>query len=200
MSLLCSHFYENNPNLPLVGYSVRLRPPVPGDWEEWSELRVSSRDFLVPWEPEWATDSHSRVAYRRRFRRQKREANEGIGFSFFVVRLSDNRLLGGITLSNIQRGVSQSCSVGYWIGKPYSRAGYMTDSLNCVLSYCFKTVGLNRVEAACMPDNTASKALLTRCGFQHEGYAKKYLKINGIWRDHVLFAILKDEWVKNTSK
>jgi len=196
MSILRNSTFDNEKNSLLVGDLVRLRPPVLGDWQEWSQLRISSRDFLVPWEPEWTSDSHSRVAYRRRFRRQKREANEGVGFSFFVVRLSDNRLLGGITLNNIQRGVSQSCSVGYWIGKPYSRSGYMTEGLLCILSHSFKMMGLQRVEAACMPDNDASKALLTRCGFQREGYARKYLKINGIWRDHLLFAILKDEWVK----
>ena len=199
MSILGSSSYENLTNSPLVGDSVRLRLPVPGDWQEWSQLRESSREFLVPWEPEWANDSHSRVAYRRRLRRQKKEASEGISFSFFVVRLSDRRLLGGITLNNIQRGVSQSCSVGYWIGKRYARSGYMTEGLHCVLSHCFKTVGLNRGEAACMPDNGASKALLIRCGFQREGYAKKYLKINGVWRDHLLFAILKDELVKQNS-
>ena len=121
MSILHNTFYEKSKNSPLVGDSVRLRPPVPGDWLEWSQLRVSSRDFLVPWAPEWTSDSHSRVAYRRRFRRQKREANEGVGFSFFVIRLSDSRILGGITLNNIQRGVCQSCSVGYWIAKPESR-------------------------------------------------------------------------------
>ncbi|MBT3628493.1 MAG: GNAT family N-acetyltransferase [Rhodospirillaceae bacterium] len=178
----------------LLGANVRVRPPELRDWQDWAELRTASRDFLVPWEPAWASDAHSRAAYRRRLRRQQRDASDDICYSYFLTRLADNALMGGITLSNIQRGVAQTCNVGYWIGEPYARSGYMTEGLKCALRYCFGSLGLHRVEAACMPNNSASQALLQRCGFRREGYARKFLKINGVWRDHLLFAVIEDEW------
>ena len=178
----------------LLGANVRVRPPELRDWQDWAELRTASRDFLVPWEPAWASDAHSRAAYRRRLRRQQRDASDDICYSYFLTRLADNALMGGITLSNIQRGVAQTCNVGYWIGEPYARSGYMTEGLKCALRYCFGSLGLHRVEAACMPSNSASQALLQRCGFRREGYARKFLKINGVWRDHLLFAVIEDEW------
>ncbi|MBT3170880.1 MAG: GNAT family N-acetyltransferase, partial [Rhodospirillaceae bacterium] len=113
----------------LLGANVRVRPPELRDWQDWAELRTASRDFLVPWEPAWASDAHSRAAYRRRLRRQQRDASDDICYSYFLTRLADNALMGGITLSNIQRGVAQTCNVGYWIGEPYARSGYMTEGL-----------------------------------------------------------------------
>jgi len=178
----------------LLGANVRVRPPEQRDWQAWAELRTASRDFLVPWEPAWSRDAHSRAAYRRRLRRQQRDASDDVCYSYFLVRRSDDALMGGITLSSIQRGVAQSCSIGYWIGEPYARDGYMTEGLKSVLGHCFSSLGLHRVEAACMPNNDASQALLRRCGFRREGYARKYLKINGAWRDHLLFAVIEEEW------
>ena len=178
----------------LLGPNVLVRPPELRDWQAWAELRTASRDFLVPWEPAWSSDAHSRAAYRRRLRRQQRDASDDVCYSFFLVRRSDDALMGGITLSSIQRGVARSCSVGYWIGEPYAGDGYMTEGLKCVLGHCFSSLGLHRVEAACMQNNNASQALLRRSGFRREGYARKYLKINGAWRDHLLFAVIEEEW------
>jgi len=178
----------------LLGSNIRARVPELRDWQAWAELRTASRDFLAPWEPAWASDAHSRATYRRRLRRQQRDANDGVCFSYFINRLADNALMGGITLSNVQRGAAQTCNVGYWIGELYARSGYMTEALNCALSYCFGSLGLHRVEAACMPSNQASQALLRRCGFCREGYARKFLKINGVWQDHLLFAVVESEW------
>jgi [ribosomal protein S5]-alanine N-acetyltransferase len=100
-------------------------------------------------------------------------------------------MLGGVTLSNLRRGVAQSASLGYWIGESYKRQGYMTESLAAALNLAFVRLGLHRVEAACLPDNKASRALLLKCGFEEEGYAREYLRINGRWQDHLLFAILR---------
>ena len=193
MSVLRSSHPESDES-HLHGTTVRVRPPDLRDWQAWAELRTASRDFLVPWEPAWANDAHSRAAYRRRLRRQQRDANDDVCYSYFLTRLSDDALMGGITISNIQRGVAQTCNVGYWIGEPYARLGYMTEGLNCALSYCFGSLGLHRVEAACMPNNKASQTLLQRCGFRREGYARNFLKINGVWRDHLLYAVIEDEW------
>ena len=193
MSVLRSSRTERDES-HLLGPKVHVRPPGQSDWQAWAELRTLSREFLVPWEPAWSSDAHSRAAYRRRLRRHQRDANADVGYAYFVIRRSDEALMGGLTLSNFQRGVAQTCNVGYWIGEPYARDGYMTEGLQCVLSHCFGRLGLHRVEAACMPNNRASRALLRRSGFRQVGYARKYLKINGAWRDHLLFAVIEDEW------
>ena len=100
------------------GDGVYLREPQMSDYKTWSTLRAQSRAFLEPWEPRWSRDELTRDTYRRRIRYYYRDARQDLGYAFFLFRTSDNALIGGITLSNIRRGVSQSCSLGYRIGEP----------------------------------------------------------------------------------
>jgi len=172
---------------------VYLRPPVQRDWRAWSVLRSESRDFLVPWEPTWSYDALTRGAFRRRLRIYRAEMRQGVSYSFLVFRRADDVLLGGATLSNLRRGVAQSASLGYWIGAPYCRRGYMTEALAAILRYAFANLALHRVEAACLPENTASKGLLLKSGFKEEGFAREYLRINVRWQNHILFAILSSD-------
>ncbi|MCH6586727.1 MAG: GNAT family N-acetyltransferase [Proteobacteria bacterium] len=171
---------------------VYLRFPVQRDWRNWAALRAESRDFLAPWEPTWAYDALTRGAFRRRLKMYKAEMRQGVTYSFLILRRVDDVLLGGITLSNLRRGVAQSATLGYWIGSPHGNQGYMTDSLAAILEFAFSRIGLHRVEAACLPANEASRRLLLRSGFREEGYAREYLRISGRWQDHQLFAILRD--------
>ncbi|MCH8808622.1 MAG: GNAT family N-acetyltransferase [Proteobacteria bacterium] len=171
---------------------VYLRFPVQRDWRNWAALRAESRDFLAPWEPTWAYDALTRGAFRRRLKMYKAEMRQGVTYSFLILRRVDDVLLGGITLSNLRRGVAQSATLGYWIGSPHRNQGYMTDSLAAILEFAFSRIGLHRVEAACLPANEASRRLLLRSGFREEGYAREYLRISGRWQDHQLFAILRD--------
>ncbi len=171
---------------------VYLRFPVQRDWRNWAALRAESRDFLAPWEPTWAYDALTRGAFRRRLKMYKTEMRQGVTYSFLIFRRVDDVLLGGITLSNLRRGVAQSATLGYWIGSPHCNQGYMTDSLAAILEFAFSRIGLHRVEAACLPANEASRRLLLRSGFREEGYAREYLRISGRWQDHQLFAILHD--------
>jgi ribosomal-protein-alanine N-acetyltransferase len=172
---------------------VYLRFPVQRDWRDWAALRSESRDFLAPWEPTWAYDALTRGAFRRRLKMYKAEMRQGVTYSFLIFRRVDDVLLGAITLSNLRRGVAQSATLGYWIGAPHRQQGYMTEALAVVLNFAFSRIGLHRVEAACLPDNDASQRLLLKSGFREEGYAREYLRINGRWQDHQLFAILRDE-------
>jgi ribosomal-protein-alanine N-acetyltransferase len=175
------------------GEVVYLRAPRPGDWSDWAKLRAESRDFLVPWEPTWPADALTRTAYRRRLRRYAREARDDAGYAFFVFRRGDDTLLGGITLSNIRRGISRSCAVGYWTGKHHAGQGFMGEALKAIIPFVFESLELRRLEAACLPTNEASKAVLRKTGFTQEGYAREYLRINGVWTDHLLFALLKSD-------
>ncbi|KAB2849794.1 MAG: GNAT family N-acetyltransferase [Hyphomicrobiaceae bacterium] len=174
------------------GGAVTLRPPQIGDYAAWAALREASREHLVPWEPTWGPDELSRASYKQRLRHYVQEAREGTGYAFFLARASDGALLGGLSLSNVRRGVTQSASIGYWIGAPYARQGYMTAGVRAALPFVFDFLSLHRLDAACLPSNAASIAVLERNGFHREGMARSYLKINGKWQDHLLFARLAD--------
>lgn len=177
----------------LKGERVCLRMPQASDYAEWAHVRDVSRNFLRPWEPEWADDELTRAAFRRRLRYYQREMRDEAGYAFFMFRTGDSKLLGGITLTNVRRGVSQAISVGYWVGMPYSRQGYMTAAVQTLVPFVFDTLGFHRLEAACLPSNDRSRGLLEKCGFQYEGLARKYLKINGVWQDHLLYAIVEED-------
>ena len=172
---------------------VYLRPARQSDWRAWASLRGESRDFLVPWEPSWSSDALSRAAFRRRLRSHEAEWQRGTGYSFLMFRADDDALVGGVTLSNVRRGVAQSASLGYWVGEPFARQGYMTEGLRAVLDFAFDRLALHRIEAACLPANRASQGLLLKSGFKEEGYSRQYLRINGRWQDHRLFAVLQDD-------
>jgi ribosomal-protein-alanine N-acetyltransferase len=177
----------------LAAKRVTLRYPEYGHYAQWSGLREESRRFLEPWEPTWSPDELSRAAFRRRLRRYQREIRADMAYPFFIFRTEDGALLGGITISNVRRGVTQSASLGYWIGGPFARQGYMGDAVSAITPFVFSVLALHRLEAACIPGNDASRRLLQRAGFREEGYARNYLQINGVWRDHLLFALLEDD-------
>ena len=180
------------PTPAIGGEGVVLRTPQMTDYPEWAELREASRDFLTPWEPTWPTDDLTRSAFRRRIRRYSEDIRTDQGYAFLVFRKSDGLLVGGLTLANIRRGVAQAGSLGYWMGLPYVRQGYMTAAVNAVIPFALEKLRLHRLEAACIPTNAGSIRLLEKNGFVREGYAREYLCINGIWQDHLLFARLKD--------
>ena len=178
----------------LVGARVMLRPPERNDWQAWSELRGQSRRFLMPWEPSWSADALTRAAFRRRLQRYAVDWRTDQGYSFFLFRHEDDALVGGIGLSNVRRGVAETGSLGYWIGERHAHRGYMTAGLQLILAFAFERLKLHRVEAATLPHNAPSRGLLVKSGFREEGYAREYLCIDGRWQDHVLFAILRQEW------
>jgi ribosomal-protein-alanine N-acetyltransferase len=177
----------------LSGEQVFLRPPERGDYEEWATLRARSRGFLTPWEPSWPTDALSRGSYRARLARYAEDWRTDQGYNFFIFR-NDEALVGGVGLSNLRRGVAETASLGYWTGEPFARQRLMTAALPLVLDFAFDRLRLHRVEAACLPTNVPSRAVLMRTGFQQEGYARNYLMIDGKWQDHLLFAILREDW------
>jgi ribosomal-protein-alanine N-acetyltransferase len=179
----------------IQGRGVWLRPPHAGDYVAWAELRALSRAHLVPWEPAWPRDDLTKSAYRRRLRHYQREARDDLGYAYILLESESDRLIGGVTLSNVRRGVAQSAMLGYWLGLPHIGKGYMTMAVRAVLPHAFETLRLHRVEAAIQPANTASIGVLRRAGFAEEGLARRYLKINGQWQDHLLFAMLAEDWL-----
>ncbi|MEM6382369.1 MAG: GNAT family protein [Pseudomonadota bacterium] len=165
-----------------------MRAPEETDFSEWAELRNQSKAFLQPFEPRWPLDELTRPSFRRRLRRYAQDSRDRTGYAFFVFGPDNRPLMGGLTVSNIRYGVSQSCALGYWMGAPYARLGYMSEVLPALFPFLFGELGLHRVEAACLPHNEPSRRLLEGAGFRSEGIARGYLKIDGRWQDHRLFA------------
>jgi ribosomal-protein-alanine N-acetyltransferase len=183
----------SEPTPAVEGDTVMLRLPHMGDFEEWAAVREQSRGFLTPWEPTWPADDLTRSSFRRRLKRYAEDVRTDQSYAFFIFRRDDTALVGGLTLANIRRGVAQAASVGYWMGQPFVRRGYMASAVKAVMPFAFTSLRLHRVEAACIPTNDASIRLLEKCGFSREGYAREYLCINGIWQDHLLFARLRHD-------
>jgi ribosomal-protein-alanine N-acetyltransferase len=188
-----SSFIDSSSIPVLKGQRIFLRLPQMTDYPAWSALRAASRKFLTPWEPLWPPDDLSRSAYRARMKRYGRDVQDDAAYPFFLFLAESGALCGGLTLSNLRRGVSQTATLGYWIGEPYARRGLMKEAVLSLLPFAFDHLALHRVEAACLPHNSASIRLLKACGFTEEGYARQYLRINGDWHDHLLFAILAED-------
>jgi len=179
---------------PVVeGSGVLLRPPRTGDFTAWSDLRAQSRDYLQPWEPAWPDDDLTRTAYRRRLAVYAREMELGHAWPFFILDPTGRTLHGAITLSNVRRGVAETGTLGYWIGQPYAGRGLATAAVSALAGFAFRSARLHRLEASCLPGNLASRRVLEKAGFRQEGEAKAYLKINGVWADHILFGFVSDE-------
>jgi len=172
---------------------MTLRAPQHSDYRAWAALRDASREFLSPWEPTWAPDHLTRKSFTNRVYWANRSITNGSALPLFLIRRSDQALLGALTLDNIRRGPSQAGTMGYWIGKSHAREGYMREALETLVHYAFNELDLSRIEAGCLPENVASRGVLEKVGFKYEGVAQSYLQINGRWRNHVLFANLRSD-------
>ncbi len=172
---------------------MRLRLPQQSDWQAWAGLREGSAEHLIPWEPIRAADHLSRRAFTNRVYWAARAEAQGTALPLFLIRRSDQVLLGALTLDNIRRGPVQAGTIGYWIGAPFARQGYMREAIAATVHHAFSVMDLSRIEAACLPENVASRGVLEKCGFKYEGVAQAYLQINGRWRNHVLYANLRGD-------
>ncbi|MEL6236227.1 MAG: GNAT family protein [Pseudomonadota bacterium] len=181
------------PRLRIETERMYLRPPEREDHAHWATLRREGEAYLKGWEPVWSRDHLSARAFRNRVAWARTAIESDRALPVFLFRRSDDALLGALTLDNMRRGPSQSGTVGYWLGEPHTRQGYMTEALTALVHHAFQMLDLSRIEAACLPENRASRRLLERVGFKYEGVAQAYLQINGRWRTHVLYAILRHD-------
>ncbi|KPD13102.1 GNAT family N-acetyltransferase [Phaeobacter sp. 11ANDIMAR09] len=172
---------------------LTLRPPVHSDFQAWAALRLQSRDYLTPWEPAWAPDHLGRKSFTNRVYWAQRSVSGGTALPLFLIRREDQVILGAITLDNIRRGPAMAGTLGYWTGQPFGRQGYMREAIGAVVHYAYGKLDLSRIEAACLPENAASRGLLEKSGFKYEGVAQSYLQIDGRWRTHVLYAALRHD-------
>lgn len=187
-------FLSRQPDTPLLyGDQHVLRLARTSDYRQWASLRSESRDFLQPWEPIWRGDELSELSFRARVRRGVEEYRAGYSVPLLLFSRPDMHLLGGLTIGYIRRGAAQSCMIGYWMGQRHAGKGHMLAALNVAIPYIYGQLQLHRIEAACIPDNWKSVRLLEKAGFEREGLLRRYLKINGEWRDHIMFSRLPDD-------
>jgi ribosomal-protein-alanine N-acetyltransferase len=172
---------------------MTLRLPQHGDFRDWVALRERSMAFLAPWEPTWAADHLTRKAFTNRVYWANRATSQGTALPLMLIRREDEALLGAITLDNIRRGPAQAGTLGYWVGTAHARQGYMREAILAVVHHAFTVLDVSRIEAACLPENSASRGVLEKCGFKYEGVAQSYLQIAGRWRNHVLYANLRGD-------
>jgi ribosomal-protein-alanine N-acetyltransferase len=170
-----------------------LRPPIQSDFESWVALRTKSIEFLEPWEPSWSEDHLSKKSFLNRVYWAKKSIRDKTALPVFMFERNSGALLGAITLDNIRRGPAQAGTLGYWIGQTFARNGFMRESIGALVHYAFESLDLSRLEAACLPENIASRKVLEISNFKYEGVAQSYLQINGRWRNHVLYSCLRSD-------
>ena len=184
--------------MELTGRRVKLRPLAVGDFHAYKEVRARCHDWLAPWEPLPAMGRPDASTERRAFaalcgaRDRERQLGTGYGFGIFV----GPTFVGEINVSAVQRGPFQSAYVGYWVDEARAGQGYMPEALVCVCRAAFEELRLHRVQISIIPRNTASRRVVEKLKIRDEGIAQRYLEINGIWEDHIRYAITVEEWVE----
>lgn len=170
-----------------------LAPPRRSDFAEWAQLRECSREHLERWEPAWPHDVHSKSDWSRRLRTWQDGWRNGRAYVFLMRRLSDECLVGGVSITNVRAWPAQAANIGYWIGVQYEGRGYMREAVRAACVWAFETLDLYRMEAGTLPGNLRSQRVLAAAGFEKEGYARAYLEIAGQREDHILFALVRSD-------
>lgn len=180
----------------LLGRRVLLRPLGVADFAAWSEVRTRSGEWLLRWEPRRlpgqpdVTTDRDAFSVRCSARERERQLGTGYGFGIFV----EGRFAGEINLSSIQRGPFQSAYVGYWIDEAVAGQGYTPEALVVLARFAFDDLRLHRIQISIIPRNSASRRVVEKLKLRDEGIAERYLEINGVWEDHVRYAITAEEW------
>ncbi len=173
---------------------VRLRPIRMRDGAQWSRIRLSERAHLEPWEPtgdaDW-TVRHAVSSWPAMYSSLRSEARKGRMLPYVID--VDGRFRGQLTIGNVTHGALRSAWIGYWVSREVIGGGVATGALALGLDHCFGPVTLHRVEATVRPENEASRAVLAKVGFREEGLLRRYLDVDGAWRDHLLVAMTAEE-------
>ena len=195
MSFLNAYSLKKN-LFEITGRKVILRPPQYSDWKAWADERKKNKLYLQPWEPLWSINELERSSFVKRVRMFERLSHNDQAYSFLIFTSDNEDFIGEVNISNVQRGIIQSCTIGYWIAKDCEGKGMMSESLGLVKEFIFNELKLHRIEAACLPHNMPSLKVLLKNGFIKEGTARKLLKINDKWQDHTVLSFLLDDFKK----
>jgi len=177
----------------LAGERIALRAFAPGDVSELTALRVRNRDFLGPWEPRRSEGFFTEAGQRAEIERDRHEWAADRTYAFAIVERDGGAMRGRIALANVVRGAWENATLGYFVDQDVGSRGYATEAVALALDFAFGPCRLHRVQAAVMPKNARSRRVLEKNGFRHEGFSPRYLRLDGDWRDHDLFAITVEE-------
>tara|TARA_B100000768_G_scaffold123199_1_gene113994 strand:- start:1201 stop:1794 length:594 start_codon:yes stop_codon:yes gene_type:complete len=195
MSFLNAYSLKKN-LFEITGQKVLLRPPQYSDWRSWADERKKNELYLQPWEPLWSINELERSSFVKRVRMFERLSHNDQAYSFLIFKSDSGDFIGEVNISNVQRGIIQSCSIGYWIAKDCEGKGMMSESLELIKEFIFNELKLHRIEAVCLPYNNPSLKVLLKNGFIKEGTARKLLKINDKWQDHTVLSFIVDDFKK----
>ena len=195
MSFLNAYSLKKN-LFEITGQKLILRPPQYSDWKAWADERKKNKLYLQPWEPLWSINELERSSFVKRVRMFERLSHNDQAYSFLIFTSDNEDFIGEVNISNVQRGIIQSCTIGYWIAKDCEGKGMMSESLELVKEFIFNELKLHRIEAACLPHNMPSLKVLLKNGFIKEGTARKLLKINDKWQDHTVLSFILDDFKK----
>ena len=180
----------------LFGRRVLLRPLAPSDFAAWQEVRRRNVDWLTKWEaariPGAPDPIEDKGAFDARCAARQRERMLGTGFGFGV--FVDGKFGGEINLNTVQRGPFQNAYVGYWIDERCAGKSLMSESVVVLARFAFDELHLHRIQIAIIPRNRNSRRVVEKLEIREEGTALRYLEINGVWEDHVRYAMTVEEW------
>jgi ribosomal-protein-alanine N-acetyltransferase len=186
----------------IYGRRVTLRPLIPSDFAEWSEVRRRNEAWLTPWEPRRPPavldPSMNREAFAARCAARDRDAAAGIAYGFGV--FVDNRLSGEVNLNHVVRGAMQSGVIGYWVDEARAGRGLIAESVVVVFAFAFEQLDLHRIEICIVPRNRNSRRVMEKLAIREEGIALRFLEIHGVWEDHVRYGITVEEWVQRRTE
>lgn len=183
------------PRLRLQDGITAVRPFARGDIDALLELRVRNRDFMEPYEPVRDEGFYTRAAQAREVTLDAESWAHGSGYAFAVLDVeAGDRLIGRVALSNVVRGPWQNATMGYFVDADANGRGHCTRAVVLVCRFAFEHAGLHRVQPAIMPHNERSRRVAAKAGFRLEGCARRYLKIDGDWRDHEIYAMTREDW------
>ena len=155
-------------------------------------FRKENKTHLEEWEPLRKPAFFTESFWQAQLRVQLRDFREGVSTNFCILDRDEVSIVGVCNYTNIVRGTFQSCQLGYAVSKRHEGQGLMEEALLQTNDFIFSELGLHRIMAAYLPHNHRSGSLLSKLGFKKEGFAERYLKINGVWEDHVLTSKIKD--------
>lgn len=176
-----------------AGGMLVLRHPRWSDYEQWADIRQRDAEYLQPWEPDWLDGHLSRASYRLRLSKFKKLVSSDRAYPFHILQAGTERLIGAVNLTHVERGAAQSAKLGYWVSRAQMNKGHARAAVKALSNFAFETLALHRVEAGVQPDNAPSIRVLETAGFTLEGTARGYLRINGAWADHLIYAKLRSD-------
>lgn len=162
--------------------------------EPLAQFYIHNKDFLEQFEPKREPSFFTVEEQLANLQSELALQDSKTLFRFYLFdKQAPDTIIGVVALSNIVWGGFLSAFLGYKLSEDCLHRGYMTEAVGRVVRFAFDELGLHRIEGNVMPRNTPSLAVLRRCGFVHEGDSPSYLRINGVWEDHMHMVLLNQD-------